>query len=200
MEYSRLGNTGLKVSRLALGCMSYGDPTTPGAHPWALDDDEAQPFFRQAVELGITFWDTANVYQAGTSEEVVGRAIKRVLAPRGHRPGHQGVRQDARRPRRPGPVPQGDPRAGRRLARPGSAPTTSTSTRSTASTRTPRSRRRWRRCTTSSRPARSATSARRRCTRGSSPSCSTPPISAAGPGSCRCRTSTTCSAARTSPS
>jgi aryl-alcohol dehydrogenase-like predicted oxidoreductase len=77
MESVRLGNTGLKVSRLALGCMSYGDPTTPGAHEWALHDDEAQPFFEQAVELGITFWDTANVYQAGTSEEVVGRAIKR---------------------------------------------------------------------------------------------------------------------------
>src|SRR4051794_18510627 len=77
MESVRLGNTGLKVSRLALGCMSYGDPTTPGAHEWSLVDDEAQPFFQQAVELGITFWDTANVYQAGTSEEVVGRAIKR---------------------------------------------------------------------------------------------------------------------------
>jgi aryl-alcohol dehydrogenase-like predicted oxidoreductase len=77
MDYVRLGNTGLKVSRLALGCMSYGDPTTPGAHEWSLIDDEAQPFFRQAIELGITFWDTANVYQAGTSEEVVGRAIKR---------------------------------------------------------------------------------------------------------------------------
>jgi len=77
MEYAQLGNTGLKVSRLALGCMSYGDPTTPGAHEWSLVDDEAQPFFQQAVELGITFWDTANVYQAGTSEEVVGRAIKR---------------------------------------------------------------------------------------------------------------------------
>jgi aryl-alcohol dehydrogenase-like predicted oxidoreductase len=77
MDYVRLGNTGLKVSRLALGCMSYGDPTTPGAHEWSLIDDEAQPFFRQAIDLGITFWDTANVYQAGTSEEVVGRAIKR---------------------------------------------------------------------------------------------------------------------------
>jgi aryl-alcohol dehydrogenase-like predicted oxidoreductase len=77
MEYVRLGNTGLKVSRLGLGCMSYGDPATPGAHEWSLNDDEAQPFFGQAVELGITFWDTANVYQAGTSEEVVGRAIKR---------------------------------------------------------------------------------------------------------------------------
>jgi len=75
MEYSRLGNTGLKVSRIALGCMSYGDPTTPNAHPWALTEDKAQPFFRQAVELGVTFWDTANVYQHGTSEEIVGRAI-----------------------------------------------------------------------------------------------------------------------------
>jgi 1-deoxyxylulose-5-phosphate synthase len=77
MEYTRLGNTGLKISRLALGCMSYGDPTTNGAHRWALADDEAQPFFEQAVELGITFWDTSNNYQAGTSEEVVGRAIRR---------------------------------------------------------------------------------------------------------------------------
>ena len=77
MEHVRLGATGLKVSRLALGCMSYGDPTTPNAHPWALVEDDAQPFFRQAVELGVTFWDTANVYQLGTSEEVVGRAIIR---------------------------------------------------------------------------------------------------------------------------
>jgi aryl-alcohol dehydrogenase-like predicted oxidoreductase len=77
MEYTRLGDTGLKISRLALGCMSYGDPTTAGAHQWALADDEAQPFFQQAVELGITFWDTSNNYQAGTSEEVVGRAIRR---------------------------------------------------------------------------------------------------------------------------
>jgi len=68
MEYVRLGSTGLRVSRLVLGCMSYGDPTTAGAHEWALHDEDAQPFFRQAVELGITFWDTANVYQAGTSE------------------------------------------------------------------------------------------------------------------------------------
>ncbi len=77
MENVRLGKTGLKVSRIALGCMSYGDPATPGAHTWALADDAAQPFFRQAVEAGVTFWDTANVYQLGTSEEVVGRAIRR---------------------------------------------------------------------------------------------------------------------------
>jgi aryl-alcohol dehydrogenase-like predicted oxidoreductase len=50
MEHTRLGDTGLKISRLALGCMSYGDPTTEGAHRWALADDDAQPFFRQAIE------------------------------------------------------------------------------------------------------------------------------------------------------
>jgi aryl-alcohol dehydrogenase-like predicted oxidoreductase len=77
VEYLRLGSTGLKISRLALGCMSYGDPSTPGAHEWALREDQAGPYFQQAVELGITFWDTANGYQAGTSEEVVGRAITR---------------------------------------------------------------------------------------------------------------------------
>ena len=75
MDFVRLGGTGLRVSRLALGCMSYGDPATPGAHTWALNDEAAQPFFRQAVELGITFWDTANTYQNGTSEQIVGRAI-----------------------------------------------------------------------------------------------------------------------------
>src|SRR3979411_3148172 len=77
MEYGRLGQSGLKVSRIALGCMSYGDPTTTNAHTWALDYEDAQPFFRQAVEMGVTFWDTANTYQNGTSEQVVGRAIKR---------------------------------------------------------------------------------------------------------------------------
>jgi aryl-alcohol dehydrogenase-like predicted oxidoreductase len=77
MEYTRLGNTGLKVSRLALGCMSYGDATAARAHRWALDEEASQPFFRQAVEAGITFWDTANTYQLGTSEELVGRAVTR---------------------------------------------------------------------------------------------------------------------------
>lgn len=69
MEYTRLGDTGLTISWLALGCMSDGDPTTERAHQWALADDEAQPFFRQAIELGVTFWDTANTYQAGTSKD-----------------------------------------------------------------------------------------------------------------------------------
>ena len=77
MQYTRLGSSGLKVSRLALGCMSYGDPTSANAHRWSLEADTADPFFRQAIELGITFWDTANTYQHGNSEELVGRAIRR---------------------------------------------------------------------------------------------------------------------------
>jgi aryl-alcohol dehydrogenase-like predicted oxidoreductase len=77
VEYTKLGRTGLTVSRLALGCMSYGDPTVPGAHRWALTENDAATFFRQAIELGITLWDTANSYQNGTSEELVGRAIDR---------------------------------------------------------------------------------------------------------------------------
>ncbi len=74
MEHTRLGSSGLVVSRLALGCMSFGDPNA-GRMTWILDDDAAAPIFRRAVELGIDFWDTANIYGYGTSEEVVGRAI-----------------------------------------------------------------------------------------------------------------------------
>ena len=76
MEYTRLGQSGLTVSRIGLGCMSYGQAAT-GLHQWTLDEDDAAPFFQQAVELGVTFWDTANGYQSGTSEEFVGRAIRR---------------------------------------------------------------------------------------------------------------------------
>jgi 1-deoxyxylulose-5-phosphate synthase len=76
MQYTRLGASGLKVSRIALGCMSFGD-TTQGFNEWALDDEAAEPIFRQAVDLGITFWDTANIYGFGTSEEIVGRALKK---------------------------------------------------------------------------------------------------------------------------
>ena len=75
MENVRLGMSGLRVSRIGLGCMSYGRAAT-GMHQWTLDEDAAAAFFRQAIELGITFWDTANVYQRGTSEEFVGRAIQ----------------------------------------------------------------------------------------------------------------------------
>jgi 1-deoxyxylulose-5-phosphate synthase len=76
MQYTRLGTSGLKVSRIALGCMSFGD-TSRGFNEWALDDEAAEPIFRQVVEFGITFWDTANVYGFGTSEEIVGRALKK---------------------------------------------------------------------------------------------------------------------------
>ncbi|MBN9105015.1 MAG: aldo/keto reductase [Propionibacteriaceae bacterium] len=76
MEYTRLGTSGLKISRIALGCMSFGD-TGSGFSQWALGEEDAQPFFAKAVELGITFWDTANVYSGGTSEEITGRAIRK---------------------------------------------------------------------------------------------------------------------------
>ncbi|GAB6898338.1 aldo/keto reductase [Kineosporia succinea] len=76
MEYTRLGRSGLKVSRISLGCMSFGDPSEPGAG-WPLREDEALPFYRQALDLGITFWDTANVYHGGTSEEITGRALRK---------------------------------------------------------------------------------------------------------------------------
>lgn len=96
MEYTRLGQSGLKVSRIALGCMSFGD-TSRGFNEWALGDDEAEPIFRQAVDLGITFWDTANVYGFGSSEEIVGRAIRKytrrediVLATKVHFKMHDG--------------------------------------------------------------------------------------------------------------
>jgi aryl-alcohol dehydrogenase-like predicted oxidoreductase len=73
MEYIRLGTTGLKVSRICLGCMSYGQPTD--RWKWALDEEHSRPFFQRALELGINFFDTANVYSNGKSEEVVGRAL-----------------------------------------------------------------------------------------------------------------------------
>ena len=75
MEYVKLGRTGLDVSRLCLGCMTYG-VSERGAHPWSLTEEESRPFIRKALEAGINFFDTANVYSAGTSEEFVGRALK----------------------------------------------------------------------------------------------------------------------------
>jgi 1-deoxyxylulose-5-phosphate synthase len=75
MEYARLGRTGLQVSRICLGCMSYGEPER-GNHDWSLGEDDARPFFRRALEAGINFFDTANVYSAGSSEEITGRALK----------------------------------------------------------------------------------------------------------------------------
>ena len=95
MEYVRLGSSGLRISRITLGCMSFGDGSRL---PWAtLDDERAEPIFRQAIELGITCWDTANIYSYGSSEEIVGRALKKytkrddiVLATKLNNPMHDG--------------------------------------------------------------------------------------------------------------
>ena len=73
MDYVRLGRTGLKVSRICLGCMTYG---TPQWRDWVLDEEASRPFLRRALELGINFFDTADMYSNGASEEVVGRALK----------------------------------------------------------------------------------------------------------------------------
>ena len=75
MEYVRLGRTGLKVSRLCLGCMTYGEPGR-GAHEWTLNEEASRPMLRQPFEAGINFFDTANIYSDGTSEEILGRAIR----------------------------------------------------------------------------------------------------------------------------
>jgi 1-deoxyxylulose-5-phosphate synthase len=73
MKYSHLGRTGVTVSRLCLGCMSYGDPRW---RPWVLDEGQARPFFRAAIESGINFFDTADMYSVGVSEEITGRALR----------------------------------------------------------------------------------------------------------------------------
>ena len=75
MDHVKFGKTGLGVSRLCIGCMSYGIPDR-GPHPWTLDEEKSRPLIKQALELGINFFDTANVYSDGTSEEIVGRALK----------------------------------------------------------------------------------------------------------------------------
>ena len=111
-------SSGLKVSRIALGCMSFGD-TARGSASGPSTTTAAEPIFRQAVELGITFWDTANVYglrHLGGDRRP--RASSEYTRREDDRPRHQGVPADARRPRRRGPVPQGDHGADRRLAAP----------------------------------------------------------------------------------
>ncbi|MGW3731124.1 aldo/keto reductase, partial [Streptomyces sp. NPDC000851] len=119
MQYVKLGSTGLDVSRICLGCMTYGLPDR-GVHEWTLDEEASRPLIRQALEAGITFFDTANVYSDGTSEEIVGKALRDfarrdeiVLATKVHgrmRPGPNGgglsrkaimTERAARRPRAP---------------------------------------------------------------------------------------------------
>ncbi len=97
MDYVRLGKTGLKVSRLCLGCMSYGSPAW---RSWVMDEEAAKPFFRRAVEAGINFFDTANVYSIGESERVTGKHLKEfarredvVIATKVHGPMGQGANE-----------------------------------------------------------------------------------------------------------
>ena len=73
MQYTYLGNTGVKVSRICLGCMSYGSPTW---RPWVLDEKASGPFFQRAIEAGVNFFDTADMYSRGASEEVTGRWLR----------------------------------------------------------------------------------------------------------------------------
>jgi aryl-alcohol dehydrogenase-like predicted oxidoreductase len=75
VDYVNLGSTGLKVSRIVLGCMSFGEPDR-GNHPWTLGEEQSRPLIKQALEAGVNFFDTANVYSAGSSEEIVGRALR----------------------------------------------------------------------------------------------------------------------------
>lgn len=79
MEYTKLGNSGIEVSRFCLGCMSFGDPASK-MHAWTLDPDKSEVIIKHALDLGINFFDTANCYSAGTSEEYLGRAIKNNVA------------------------------------------------------------------------------------------------------------------------
>ncbi len=107
MEYTRLGSSGLKVSRVALGCMSFGAGGRKGQGDWTLDRDGAEPIFRTAVDLGVTLWDTANIYGHGTSEEITGGAIRaytkredvvlatKLFAPMGSGPGGSGLSRRA---------------------------------------------------------------------------------------------------------
>jgi len=97
MEYRRLGNTGLTVSRICLGCMSYGDPAAMIAGSnlrweWALKEEAARPFFKRAIELGINFFDTANVYSFGASQEITDvRFASSLAAKRSSSPRRSGV-------------------------------------------------------------------------------------------------------------
>ena len=96
MEYTKLGNTGLEISRLCLGCMGFGDAKR-WIHPWVIDEESSRTIIKKALDLGIKFFDTANVYSDGTSEEFVGRALKDyanrdeiVLATKVYFPMHKG--------------------------------------------------------------------------------------------------------------
>ena len=108
MDTIKFGRTGLEVSRICRGCMTYGEPER-GGHAWTLPEDDSRPFIRKALDLGINFFDTANVYSDGSSEEIVGRALKD-FAPRDEVViATKVARPHAPRTERRRPVAQGDP-------------------------------------------------------------------------------------------
>src|SRR5437588_962783 len=185
MEYTKLGRTGLDVSRICLGCMSYGGGNL-GNHAWSLPEEESRPFIKKALEAGINFFDTANRYSLGNSEEILGRAIRDFA-----RRDEVVITTKVYGRMRPGPNGAGlsrkaifaeiDVSLGRLgmdyvdlyQIHPG--------------TTTPRSRKRSKRCTMSSRWARPVTSVRRQCTHDDSPAPSASPNATAGPVSSACK-------------
>jgi Aldo/keto reductase family len=182
MEYVKLGRTGLEVSRICLGCMSYGVPDR-GNHAWSIGEEDSRPFIKRALEGGINFFDTANRYSLGSSEEILGRAIKDFA-----RRDEVVIATKVYGRMRPGPNGGGLSRKAimrevddslRRLG--------TVFIRSTAGTMAPRSKRPLKRCTTSSRPERSVISAHLRCMHGSSRGLSGSPNATAGLVSSACR-------------
>ena len=146
MDFVNLGATGLRVSRVCLGMMSFGNDSD---RPWVLDEDAAEPIVRAAVEAGINFFDTADMYSSGASEVATGRLVPKYLSR-----DEAVIATKVFMPMTPGPerrraVAQAHPRRRSTRRCSGSTSTTSTSTRSTAGTRTSRSRRRWTRSTRS---------------------------------------------------
>jgi len=165
VEYTKLGRTGLDVSRICLGCMSYGGGNR-GNHAWSLGEEESRPFIKRALEAGINFFDTANRYSLGNSEEILGRAVKDFA-----RRDEVVIATKVYGRMRPGPNGAGLSRKAIMVEIDNSLRRFGTDYvdlyRSIAGTTRRRSRRRSKRCTTSSRPARPAISAPPRCTRGS---------------------------------
>ena len=108
MEYAKLGNTGMDVSRICLGCMGFGDADR-WIHTWVLNEENSRPIIKHALELGINFFDTANVYSIGRSEEILGRALQDFANRDEVVDRHQGARPDARGTERRRALAQGDP-------------------------------------------------------------------------------------------
>ena len=174
MRYTKLGSTGLDVSVVTLGCMSWGDPAR-GGHSWVLPEDEGRVDHQGRPRGGDQLLRHRQRVQRRQQRGDHRAGAAGLRAPRGRRARHEGARPDAPGPNGAGPVPQGDPARDRRVADPARHGLRRPLPDPPLGRRARRSRRPWRRCTTWSRRARRGTSAPRRCTRGSSPRRSTPP-------------------------